>query len=225
VQIAYNRTVTHIDDDGVVYRDDHEKSHFLAADLIVVNADLPYATQSLLTNNATCRDKSIYDWNDELDYSSGVIAFHWSVDMTCEDLSTHNVFLVAASREDAENSWRVVRDDASSQRQRKKRSVAVFEAPAFNFYVHRASASDTSAAPVNCDSIMVLVPCRTLVRDENLARLPRGKAIEHYKEQFNKPSVDIVREAVLKRLSVMKGLVNLQKHIVHEVVDTPGSYA
>jgi phytoene desaturase (3,4-didehydrolycopene-forming) len=95
----------------------------------------------------------------------------------------------------------------------------------FNFYVHRAVKTDDSASPPGCDSIMVLVPCATLVRNKDLASLPRGEAIENYKQQFNADVVNDARDAVLQRLSVLKGLKNLRDEIVDEVVDTPGSYA
>lgn len=78
---------------------------------------------------------------------------------------------------------------------------------------------------MGCDSIMILVPCPTLIRREDLASLSRDEAIEEYKQQFSKDVVEDVREAVLKRLSVLNGLEKVRDSILHEVVDTPGSYA
>merc|ERR1712232_907981 len=76
-----------------------------------------------------------------------------------------------------------------------------------------------------CDAIMVLVPCKTLLRDKVCATLPRGEAMKRYKDQFDDEMVSSVRDGVLQRLSVLDGLENLKEHIVHEVVDTPGTYA
>jgi hypothetical protein len=95
----------------------------------------------------------------------------------------------------------------------------------FNFYVHRASKVDSTACPANCDSIMVLGPCPILIRDKRLSYLPRNETIESYKQQCTNDYIDNVRDAVLHRLSVLKGLENIKKFILHEVVDTPGSYA
>eukprot|EP00585_Thalassiosira_rotula_P004951 CAMPEP_0196151034 /NCGR_PEP_ID=MMETSP0910-20130528/32909_1 /TAXON_ID=49265 /ORGANISM="Thalassiosira rotula, Strain GSO102" /LENGTH=100 /DNA_ID=CAMNT_0041414315 /DNA_START=29 /DNA_END=328 /DNA_ORIENTATION=+ len=85
--------------------------------------------------------------------------------------------------------------------------------------------TDESASPPNCDSIMVLVPCPTLARNADLALLPRDEAIEVYKQQFGKDMVDDVRDAVLRRLSVLEGLENLSDLILDEVLDTPATYA
>ena len=212
------KTVTHVQNDGV-YMCDTQKpnspSEFLPADLIVVNADLPYATNSLLTDNATISDHSIFDWDDKFTYSSGVISFHWSVGLSLDELNTHNVFMIAASRSNAESSWNILRTNEGD----------VDQTTLFNFYVHRASKTDPTAAPSGCDSIMVLVPCKTLLRDPDCAKLPRDEAIRLYKDQFSEEVVSKAREAVLKRLSALDSLKNLESHILDEVVDTPASWA
>ena len=46
-----------------------------------------------------------------------------------------------------------------------------------------------------------------------------------YYIKFNKDVIDDTRDAVLKRLSVLRGLENVRDLILDEVVDTPGSYA
>ena len=56
--------------------------------------------------------------------------------------------------------------------------------------------------------------------------MPRDKASEIiYKQQFSDNLVDDAIDAVLQRLSALKGLENLQDIILDEVVDTPASYA
>jgi len=72
---------------------------------------------------------------------------------------------------------------------------------------------------------MVLVPCRSLLRDGGFANLPRDQCIAGYKEMYDDEYVGKVRDTVLARLAALEGLGNLQSHIVDEVVDTPGSYA
>jgi phytoene dehydrogenase-like protein len=75
------------------------------------------------------------------------------------------------------------------------------------------------------DSIMVLVPCKTLQRQEGCASLTREEALLRYKEQFDENFIDRVREAVLLRLSVVESLKDCRSWILDEVVDTPATYA
>ena len=154
VEIECGKTVTQVQSDGVWVCDTKEpgKRDFIPADLIVINADLPYATKSILPNDQSpIREEPHFDWDDSFSYSSGVISFHWSIDKPLEDLNSHNVFMIAGSRSQAEASWRVLRTNQAN---------LDVDVP-FNFYVHRASKTDPTAAPPGCDSIMVLVPCET----------------------------------------------------------------
>jgi len=231
VKILYDATVTQVTKSGVHVlmngeNDNDGGADFVEADVMVINADLPYATTCLLDGadydgNAdevlsTSLDDR-YDWNDSFRFSSGVIAFHWSLNKELNALNTHNVFMMSQSRDVAEQSWEVLRSNASSEH-------LTMDQP-FNFYVHRASGTDPTAAPNGCDTIMVLVPCKTLLRDKVCATLPRNEAMKRYRDQFDDEMVSSVRDGVLQRLSVLDGLENLKEHIVHEVVDTPGSYA
>ena len=218
VKIKCDSFVTSVRSDGVMVRDakdvDGSKSRFVPADLIILNADLPYATKSLLSNEPFS-DGPIFDWDDQFSFSSGVISFHWSVSKRLEDLATHNVFMMAGSRSQSELSWKILRTNQGD----------VQPDSAFNFYVHRASATDPTAAPDGCDSIMVLVPCRTLLRDEACAKLPRDEAMRRYQEQFSESAVAQAREAVFKRLGSIESLKGLQEWILDEVVDTPATWA
>jgi len=128
---------------------------------------------------------------------------------TC--LNTHNVFLSASENKD---SWKTVREN-----------YKVTSDDPFNFYVHRASATDETAAPKGCDSIMVLVPCATLNRNKEWSKLNREDAIKRYKEQFSDEYVQSIKRKVLERMTVLNGLKDLELHIINEVIDTPGSYA
>ena len=212
--IHYESSVTTVQDDGVHYIDHKTNaSHFLPADLVIVNADLPYAEKSLLSDSTnSVSTKLKFDWNDDYRFSSGVIAFHWSLDVALRDrLCTHNVFLAASNRTVAEQSWSALRDNT-------RRTSAPF-----NFYVHCASRTDPSAAPRDGESILVLVPCETLQRDACCAEIPRDKALQTYSEQFDDVYIDNVRQAVLQR---MQTIVSLDaSNIIEESVETPASYA
>jgi hypothetical protein len=123
---------------------------FHPADLIIVNADLPYATKVLIdknekseTDDDTSNSKTMpkYDWDDKYLYSSGVIAFHWSLSRSLNELNTHNVYMCAKSRTESEQSWEILRNSKTDMD-----SFFDMKQP-FNFYVHRASATDPTAAP------------------------------------------------------------------------------
>jgi phytoene desaturase (3,4-didehydrolycopene-forming) len=224
VKFEFDASVTRVDRNGVYLKSTDENTKFLSADLIICNADLPYSTQTMLSdgNEKQHHQSTIerYDWDDKFDYSTGVIAFHWSVSKEMVALNTHNVFMSAKSADDAKNSWSVLRGGIEEQ------MTNVFSADQpFNFYVQRASKTDPTAAPPGCDAIMVLVPCAPLKRDIKLASLPRDEAVSLYKQQFDDEVVSSVREAVFERFRVVEGLEDFRRYIVDEVIDTPGVYS
>ncbi len=243
VKFQFHTSVTKVDENGggvhfLVKNDNAECTStqgFLNADLIICNADLPYATETIMRSSLNDKDKDVnsdegellyhetYDWNDKFDYSSGVIAFHWSLSKRLDTLETHNVFISANNTSDAVKSWAVLRNDPDDGT--SDSMPCSMQDKAFNFYVHRAGKADRSTCPQGCDSIMILVPCPTLTRREDIASSSRDEAIAVYKQQFSKDVVNDVREAVLRRLSVLIGLENVRDLILNEVVDTPGSYA
>lgn len=228
VKVKFDTSVTRVTNDGVHFiskgNDENvERSGFLPADLVISNADVPFATETILSSLSPSNDGDKYDWNDKFDYSSGVIAFHWSFSQQLEALNTHNVFMSAKDSKSAVSSWSVLRDgDTEGDSTSTNKSL---KGQPFNFYVHRASCTDETAAPPGCDSIMVLVPCRGLVRKPELASLPRDEAISKYKQQFDEDLISDVREAVMERLSVLEGLGSLHDNLLDEVIDTPGTYA
>jgi len=215
--------------DGSGAKDDG--TEFLPADLVIVNADLPYAKKSLLIkakNEGSTELQSTkpappltdnFDWDDSFTFSSGVVSFYWSLDKPLDDLNTHNVFLSTKTRTQAEVSWQVLREPNSGN------SRFDNEDSPFNFYVHRASKTDPSAAPPGCDTIMVLVPCRTLLRDEDCAELSREEAMKRYEKQFSEDEVSRIRRAVLKRFAAVESLRDLEDHILHEECRTPATWA
>jgi len=219
VKFMFDTPVTKVGMDGVHLiskPDDAKLPNFLPADLVICNADLPFATETIVSELSEHKER--YDWDEDFDYSTGVIAFHWSVSLELKSLNTHNVFMSAKSKEDAERSWAVLRNPIEQQ-------TEDFSSQPFNFYVHRAGKTDPTAAPPGCDAIMVLVPCAPLQRCARLASLPREDAIHEYNQQFNETFVSSVRQSVFERLAVLEGLETMQHHIINEVVDTPGTYA
>jgi len=234
VKFHYESPVVSITDKGVYVAspDGTNKNgsiSFVPGDLIIVNPDVPFSSKSLIsTKNQDLSSQALlaekFDWDDSFDFSSGVIAFHWSINKTLEQLNTHNVFLIGSNRSQAEQSWRVLRGNGIYEGEDLSRTIPT-QAEPFNFYVHRPVKTDPTAAPIGCETLMVLVPCQSLLRCEELSELPRKEAMLSYKKQFTANFVDNLREEVLLRLAVMEGLDDLKLHIINEVIDTPGSYA
>ena len=111
VKFQFDTSVTKVTEKGVHFvakvggREDD--NGFLAADLVVCNADVPYATKTITNPNDEGEEslyQETYDWEDKFDFSSGVIAFHWSLSKSLEALNTHNVFMSANTTTDAEKS-------------------------------------------------------------------------------------------------------------------------
>mmetsp|Transcript_19313 Transcript_19313/g.53060 ORF Transcript_19313/g.53060 Transcript_19313/m.53060 type:complete len:154 (+) Transcript_19313:744-1205(+) len=75
------------------------------------------------------------------------------------------------------------------------------------------------------DSIMVLVPCPILQRNPAMAKKLRSESLNYYNSTISKHAIDTAREAVLARMAVLNDDHDLGRHIVHEFVDTPATYA
>jgi phytoene dehydrogenase-like protein len=73
------------------------------------------------------------------------------------------------------------------------------------------------------DSILVLVPCPTLVRQKELAFVPRTEALAIYEKQFTKEYMDSIRNAINRRIEMI--IPHFSTLILHEVIDTPITYA
>lgn len=73
------------------------------------------------------------------------------------------------------------------------------------------------------DTIMVLVPCPILQRNADMGRANRQDSLAYYNSSVPAASVHAAREAVLHRMSVLEP--RLRDHVLHESVDTPGTYA
>lgn len=116
----------------------------LDADVIVTNADLPYAYRNLLPDRREARRL------ERLKYTSSAIMFYWGVDTVYPQLGTHNVFLSGDYR-------------ASFDRIFKDKTLP--DEP--SFYVHAPARADAAAAPAGQDTLMVLVPVGHLEEDAN----------------------------------------------------------
>jgi len=125
IQIIKNKA------DSVILHDGSVKN----GDIIVVNADLPYAYSKLLP------DIKISSRINKMKHSCSAIVFHWGIDTFFPQLEHHNVFL---SDDYYYNLFMIF----------KKKSMS--DNP--SFYIHSPVKTDPSAAPPGRDSLSVIVP-------------------------------------------------------------------
>jgi phytoene dehydrogenase-like protein len=164
-----------------------EDGTFMGADIVVANADLPYAYNNLIHGTGTSSNR----WSKKLlqyNYSAGVIAYNWALDKRLKVLRHHNVFLSDFYQE----SWNRATDPSS-----------LLEQP--NFYVHVPAHTDQSAAPADGDAITVLLPVANM-----------GEGYNGDLASCDKQMVDAGRVAILKRLK-NSGVGDLAPHILREM--------
>jgi len=183
VKFVYNATVEKIETNGkqakqLIFSDGSTKQ----SDLIVVNADLPFAYRNLLPDN------KISARLDRKTYSCSALVFHWGLSKAYPQFVHHSIFLSKDYRESL---------DAIFEHQ------SLSENP--SFYIHAPVRTDPNAAPVNKDSISVIVPIGHL--DE---KNPQDW------EELKK----LARSEVLKRLSA-EGFADIEDHIKFEICYTP----
>ena len=183
VKFVYNVTVEKIDTNGnrakqLIFSDGATKQSYL----IVVNADLPYAYRNLLPDN------KISARLDRKTYSCSAIVFHWGLSKAYPQFVHHSIFLSKDYRE----SLDAIFEDQS-----------LSENP--SFYIHAPVRTDPTAAPVNEDSVSVIVPI--------------GHLDEKNPQDWEKLK-KLARVEVLKRLSA-EGFADLEDHIKFEICYTP----
>lgn len=181
----------------------------VCADVVVVNADTPYAYENLLPNaegqlkTEDADSPTVSSTASDLDgreYSCGVIAFYWAVDKKVDYLRHHSIFLGSPVEE--VKAWKPITSPANMP-----------EKP--NFYVHCPTRTDPSAAPDGCESIMVLFPVANLQQMAAAGLKPGAQKGELYAE-----IQAAARKTVLRRFAEA-GCGDLESHIVEEFVRDP----
>ncbi|KAE8149550.1 hypothetical protein BDV25DRAFT_130257 [Aspergillus avenaceus] len=156
----------------------------LHADTVVINADLVYAYNELLPPSPQSRKLK------QRPASCSSISFFWGFSESLPYLQTHNVFLADEYREsfDAIFAHHQIPNDPS-------------------FYVNVPSRIDSSAAPCDKETVVVLVPVGHLTPTQT-------------EEEWN-DLVTRTRDKVLNIIESRTGLHSLRSKIVHEIVHTP----
>lgn len=135
-EVRYSNSVARIETEGnrvtgVTLVDDT----FIAADIVVCNADAPYAYNELLP---PCREQRRIS---KMEMAASAFVFYWALKRRIPKLTSHNIFLAGEYKSSFDRIFDdyVLPDDPS-------------------FYIHIASRADPTAAPENCDVATVLVP-------------------------------------------------------------------
>lgn len=153
---AVKRVITSKDRaQGIELEDGHRES----VDVLVINADVPYAKRVLLRE----KNRQV----PEQRFSSGVVNLMLAVEDSCEQLAHHNIFLA----NDSAKSWDGL----------FKPGLHLPED--MNMYVHVPSKTDPSAAPPGCSSVMCLIPCGLLPgNEEKLLTRAKDQALDKLKD-------------------------------------------
>jgi phytoene desaturase len=151
----------------------------LAADAVVVNADLPYAAQKLVEGKwregSRLTDKAL----GKAKYSCSTFMAYYGVDRQYADLPHHLIYL-------SENARRTDRDALED------RTVDLEDPP---FYVLNAGASDPSGAPAGHSTLYVLVPTPNTGRPQDWPEVQRRMA-ERIPQWLEKVGIKGLRQHV-----------------------------
>ena len=186
VKISYNKPVKNISVYGkkvnyVIFDDESE----VKADIFVANADLPYVYRHLLPDRKKSRKL------DRMKFSCSAICYHWGLDKVYPQLGHHSVFLSDKFRYGLD---RIFKDKSVSDHP--------------SFYVHAPVRTDPSAAPLNEDTLSVVVGA--------------GHLDKKKKQDWNELK-EKTRTAVIKRLK-QAGLEDIEDHIKCETCYTPENW-
>ncbi|KAJ3257134.1 hypothetical protein HK103_004962 [Boothiomyces macroporosus] len=159
-----------------------ETGEQIEADVILCNADLVYSYNAL-TDDAEMQAKLA-----KYEHTCSVIVFYWGLDIKLPNVDAHTIYLAGDYKQSFEDIFK---------------GHTLPKIP--SFYVHCPSKMDESAAPPNCEALMILVP------------------VGHPNEFSDKEISELKRRArsfVLQRMSKNIG-IDLAKHIVSETVNDP----
>jgi phytoene desaturase len=164
VKIHYDKPVTRIKTlndraESIVFEDGSEET----ADIIVVNADLPYVYRKLLP------DKSVSRRIDKLKYSASAICIHMGLDKQYPQLGHHSVFLSDDFRNGLDKIF-------------KEKSIG--SSP--SFYMHAPAKTDPAVAPPGQESLSFIIGAAHVDKNYNqdwdlLKKQSRDAVIERLK--------------------------------------------
>eukprot|EP00958_Prasinococcus_capsulatus_P029944 scaffold7806_cov376-Prasinococcus_capsulatus_cf.AAC.2 len=171
----------------------------IESDVVVANPDTPYVFDELLDFPEADKEAQRLEQGS---YSCGMIEFNFALKGRLEGLTQHNVFLSSDYRGSWQRPWQPS-DFAAPQQH--------------NFYVHRPTYTDHTAAPDGCDSIMVLLP---IANEQEMKKraIKEGKPMPSEEDM-----IAAGREAVLRRFAEA-GHGDLASMLQHEFIIGPSQW-
>lgn len=167
----------------------------IAADVVLVNADLVYAYNNLLPPSSSAKSLQTRA------ASCSSISFYWAMNRPIRELATHNIFLADDYRESFDDIF-------------KKQLIP--SQP--SFYVNVPSRIDPTAAPPGTDAIVVLVPVGHLLDPAE------GKGLDAHSQQDWDAMITRARNTVFETIEARTGARDLRQAVVKELVNTPQSW-
>lgn len=171
----------------------------LPADLVVCNADLVYAYKNLLPPSISATAL------DARHASCSSISFYWSLNQKIPQLTAHNIFLAREYRSSFDS---IFKDQQLPNEP--------------SFYVNVPSRVDPTAAPPDCDAVVILCPVGHLISNAE-APLSGGKGLNPQNQQDWDALVNRARSAVLDTIET-RLRIDFRSHIVHERLNTPATW-
>lgn len=152
------------------------------SDIVIANADLTYVYRCLLPYDSLTKNLI------NKKYTCSTVMFYWGVDKQYPQFSTHNLFL----SNDYKKSFSQITEN-----------LTLPDDP--NFYIHTPVNVDSSRAPKDEDTLMVIIPVGHI----------DNKNPQDWKNIQKK-----AREIVFKRLAGI-GITDIKEHIKFEISYTP----
>ena len=175
-----------------------ESGEILSADVVIINADLIYASNNLLPPTP----RAVALGSKQTSCSS--ISFYWALDTKIPQLEPHNIFLAEKYRESFDDIFKNHKLPSDP-----------------SFYVNVPSRLDSTAAPDGCDAMVILLPCGHMPPDSSTKsdrqRYAGTKGIAA--EDFD-DLIPIARESILSVLETRLG-IDIRSHIKHEEINDP----
>lgn len=172
-----------------------ESGEKVYADVVVCNADLVYAYSNLLPESSTARALV------KKDASCSSISFYWAMDRKFTELLPHNIFLA----DEYKDSF-----DAIFNRQ------SIPTEP--SFYVNVPSRMDPTAAPPDCDALVVLVPTGHLQNSKIHTDFTKEDLLP---ESDWEAIVNKTRDTICSIVEARTGCTDIKSHIKHELLNDP----
>jgi len=176
-----------------------------AADIVLCNADVPVAEETLLAPSVS---RAVQMRNAAS--SSSVVSLSFALDAQFAEALAHHTIVFGEDL--SAKPW-----EALFGARRPSSFLPVADAPRWSpahFYVHCPTRTDPSAAPPGCDAITVLLPTPPLpvgISKEGAAAL-------------SDEWVAAGRASVIERLARLPGMANWAQSIRHESIITPAQW-